>query len=270
MTTQLLIYERAVPVTSKRHGDWSLKKSTDFSFAKNVNSIPLLTVEFLHAAHEYAIVFTGKDDDVMPTIILGVRNKENLYLKEDVEWEATYIPAFIRRYPFVFSSNDEGKTFTLCIDEEYQGCNQEGRGERLFDADGEKTQYLDSVLEFLKEYQSQFQRTQIFCKNLKELDLLEPMRAQISMKTGEQMGIAGFMVVNREKLKELPGETLSKLAKTDELDLIYLHLQSMRNLNSMVDRVAITQKNKETDKPSDDKGEKSESKKATANKTKEK
>ena len=138
----------------------------------------------------------------------------------------------------MFSSEDGGKTFTLCIDENYVGCNEEGRGERLFDAEGEMTRYTASVLEFLKEYQAQFQRTQAFCKKLKELNLLESMRAQIKLNTGQQMGLTGFMAVSRDRLKALPAETLSELVKADELELIYLHLQSMRNLNAMVDRVA--------------------------------
>lgn len=59
------------------------------------------------------------------------------------------MPAFLRRYPFVFSSNDDASTFTLCIDEEFDGLNQDGRGERLFDSEGERTQYLQNVLGFL-------------------------------------------------------------------------------------------------------------------------
>lgn len=238
MSTQLLIYERAVPVNAKNHKDTYVKTTKDFSFAKNVNSVPLLAIEVGFAIQDYTVVFTGSDENIMPSVVLGVREKENLYLQEDGTWDAKYVPAFIRRYPFVFSSGDEGKTFTLCIDEEFSGCNTEGRGERLFDADGEKTQYLDHVLEFLKEYQAQFKRTQIFCQKLKELDLLESMRAQINLKSGEKMGLGGFMVVSREKLKALPGEKLEELAKTDELELIYMHLQSIRNLNNMVDLVA--------------------------------
>ncbi|MGC9327846.1 MAG: SapC family protein [Candidatus Hinthialibacter sp.] len=239
MTTQLLIYERATPVSKQKHGDWYIKKSTDYSFSKHVNSVPLMAVEFRNAAAEYAIVFTGSEDEIMPAIVLGVRERENLYVSENGDWDAKYVPAFIRRYPFVFSSNDEGKTFTLCIDEEYAGCNQEGRGERLFDADGEWTQYLKGVLDFLKEYQAQFQRTKAFCKKLKTLNLLESMRAQFTLNTGQQMGLSGFMIINRDRLKELPGDQLSELAKTDELELMYLHLQSMRNLTAMINKVQI-------------------------------
>lgn len=235
MSTQLLIYDNVVPVTKKEHGDLTIKTGSNYSFAQNVNSVPLMAVEFRQAASEYAIVFTGSDKEIMPAIILGTRHEENLYYSDTDGWDAKYIPAFIRRYPFVFSSGDQGGTFTLCIDEEFEGCNRDGKGERLFDADGEQTQYLKNVLEFLKEFQAHFQRSQTFCAKIAELDLLEPMGAQFN-QDGEKRSLTGFMAVNREKLKALSGEQLSELAKSDGLELLYLHLQSLNNFTSMVER----------------------------------
>jgi len=90
-----------------------------------------MAAEFASAALEYAIVFGGTGDVVLPAAVLGVRTDENLYVTEQGGWQAKYIPAFVRRYPFVFFTRDEGKTFTLCIDEAFPGFNQSGRGERL-------------------------------------------------------------------------------------------------------------------------------------------
>jgi hypothetical protein len=205
-----------------------------------VNSVPLIAVEFPHAASEYAIVFAGNDTAVMPVVILGLRNGENLYLNGKGGWDAKYIPAFIRRYPFVFSSTDDGKTFTLCIDERFAGFNRESKGQRLFGDDGKPSAYTDNVLKFLQEYQAQFQRTQSFCRKLKELDLLEPMQAQVTTGKGDRLSLSGFMAVNRDKLKKLSGDTLAQLASTDELELLYLHLQSMRNFNLMRERLQAT------------------------------
>ena len=137
----------------------------------------------------------------------------------------------------------------LCIDEAFDGCNEDGRGERLFDADGEQTQYLNSVLEFLKEYQMQFQRTQLFCKKLQELDLLEPMGAQLTLPAGEKLTLTGFQAISRDKLKALSGDQLAELAKTDELELAYMQIQSMRNFSGMLEKVgaAKTEEAEETE-----------------------
>ena len=246
MSTQMLIYERAVQLSSTTHKEWSVKTGSEYAFAKQVNSVPLVAVEFPQAAAEYSIVFAGTGDAMMPIAMLGMREDENLYLDEKNSWNAQYIPAFIRRYPFVFSSNQDKSTFTLCIDEEFSGCNQDNRGERLFDGDGERTQYLENTLRFVNEYQGQFQRTQLFCKKLQELDLLEPMQAQFTLSDGEQLRLAGFMAVSRERLKKLSDEQIAALFKTDELELVYLHLQSMKNFTGMVGRTQ-TQKDDKVD-----------------------
>lgn len=238
MATQLLIYETAVPVTHSRHGEWSVEVGTDYNFSAKLNSAPLMAVEFPSAAAEYAIVFAGTGDVVMPAVILGMRGDENLYLTRDGGWQAKYIPAFLRRYPFIFSSRDEGKTFMLCIDEGFPGFNREGRGERLFGEEKKPTPYVDNVLKFLQQYQVEFRRTEAFCKRLKELNLLEPMQAQISLDSGERMSLTGFSAVSRARLKTLSASVLAELAKSDELELIYTHLLSMRNFSGMRDRLA--------------------------------
>ena len=237
MATNLLIYETAVPVTKAKHAGWSLDPGSGYGFSRNVNAVPLAAVEFPNAAGEYAIVFGGSAQDPVPIVVLGVREKENLYLAKEGGWSARYIPAFVRRYPFVFASTDEGKRFTLCIDEAYSGFNQEGRGERLFDDQGQPSAYVQNVLKFLQQYQVEFRRTQAFCRKLRELDLLEPMRAQIGLASGERVALQGFMAVSRQRLKALPAERLAELARTDELELIYAHLQSLRNFGSVRERM---------------------------------
>jgi hypothetical protein len=237
LSTQLLFYSNAVPVSSQNHGDLSVKTGGDFSFARSVNSVPLTTVEFRRATPEFAVVFAGEGESIVPVAILGAQAEHNAFVKDDGTWDGTYVPAFVRRYPFVFASSDDGKTFTLCIDDAFSGCNREGRGERLFDADANRTQYLETVLNFVKEYQVQFQRTRAFCARLKELDLLEPMQATFTLPSGERRNLTGFMAVNRTKLKALEDETLAQMAKSDELELIYLHLQSMQNFSGMLKRI---------------------------------
>ena len=237
MAAKQLVYESAVPVSKARHAGWSIEAGSDFAFSRKVNSVPLMAVEFPAAAAEYAVVFAGNEDAVMPAVILGMRENENLYLGPLGGWQAKYVPAFLRRYPFVFSSPDEGKNFVLCIDEGFPGFNQEGRGEKLF-GDGKPTPYVDNVLKFLQSYQVEFQRTQAFCKKLRELNLLEPMRAQVTLDSGEHRTLTGFMAVNRARLKTLSGEKLVEMARNDELELLYAHLHSMRNFVAMRERFA--------------------------------
>jgi hypothetical protein len=238
MSAQLLIYESAVPVSNARHGQWSLEVGGDYAFSKRVNSVPLMAVEFPNAAPEYAIVFAGTGDAMVPAVILGMRADENLYLTKQGGWTGNYIPAFVRRYPFVFAGSADGKTYTLCIDESFKGFNQEARGQRLFNEEGKPTAYVENVLKFLEQFQIEQRRTQALCRKLQELNLLEPMRAQFNLGSGEQLALTGFMAVARDRIRTLNPEALAELVKSDQLELIYLHLQSMRNFQAMTARRA--------------------------------
>ena len=235
MAKQLLFYETAVPVSVARHRDLSVDR-VKYEFAASVNSVPLTAVEIPRAAREYTIVFAG-EDEVTPIAVVGVEGNENVYVSEDGTWNADYVPAFVRRYPFVFALSEDGKQLTLCVDESWGGCNNEGKGERLFDEKGERTPYLTEMLSFLEKYQAHFNRTQAYCKKLKELDLLEPMKADFTLPDGTKKSLVGFKVVNRDKLKALAADKLSELAQSDELELTYNHLLSMNNFALMLNRV---------------------------------
>ena len=230
---QLLFYDRVVPVNRERHRDWAVKVGTNYDFARTVNSIPLTAVEFGEAATFYPIVFVGRDENVISAAVMGLQADKNLFINDAGELKGAYAPAFLRRYPFVFSTNADDDRLTLCLDESYKGFNEAGFGERLFDAQGEQTQYLQGILSFLSKYQAHFKRTQVFCKKLQELELLEPMGVQFNLGDGQPRALSGFMAIQRRKLAQLSGEQLQELSRTGELELAYIHLQSLHNLGVM-------------------------------------
>jgi len=240
VSKKLLIYEKVVALSNQRHREWSIKSENSYGFARGLNSVPLTAIEFPKAAAEYPIVFVSAGEEVVPVAVMGVRDGENLFLDSDGKLDAGYVPAFLRRYPFVFSASEDGSTFTLCIDETFEGFNQDGRGERLSDGEGEQTRYLGGGLGFLQEYQAHFAATRRFCKKLQELELLEPVGAQFRLKDGQTGALTGFMVIQRRKLQEITGEKLEELSRTGELELAYVHLQSIQNLARMLRRASAS------------------------------
>lgn len=236
MTTQLLFYNQAVPITRAAHGDCFVEVLGSYGFSADVNSVPLMAVEFPHAAGEYPIVFGGTGTEITPAAILGVRGTENLFVDKNGAWGGKYVPAFLRRYPFAFSHVED--RLVLCIDEAFPGLNREGHGQPLFAADGAASPYVDGVVKFLQDFQQQFETTRRACARLVALDLMEPMQAQVTMADGTSLSLGGFQAVNREKLKALPSETLAEMVRSDEMEMINLHLYSMRNFDSLRDRLA--------------------------------
>lgn len=234
MSKQLLIYDRVVPISSEAHEAYSVKITQNYTFANSLNSCPLLAAEFTSASQDYAIVFAGSDGTVFPAILLGFQDGENLFVDDEGAWKGAYIPAFLRRYPFVFAEDVEGDgKFTLCIDEGYPGLNEEGRGERLFDSEGNRTQFLQSMLTFVTQFQAQFSRTKQFCDKLMKLGLLEPAQARFTTAEGKTGNLGGFLTIVRDRLKAIPESELREMFATDELELCYAHLHSLQNINRL-------------------------------------
>ena len=142
MEKQLLIYGDVKPVTLSEHGEFSLKGTGSLDFAAKVNSVPLTLPEIPMIAHELPVVFTG-GDAMVPAVIMGMRDGENLVINAEGKWQGRCVPA-PAPLSFVFSKAPESDRFT-CVDEGYAGWNKDNKGEQLFDGEGEQTQYLQGV-----------------------------------------------------------------------------------------------------------------------------
>ncbi|MCP4890568.1 MAG: SapC family protein [Rubripirellula sp.] len=266
MATQMLFYQDIAAVSKENHRDLAFKPIGDYGFAKKVNSVPLLITEFFNACGEFPIVFAGGEDAVLPHAIIGTRAQENLFVDADGKWQAKYVPAFIRQYPFVFAGTNDGKSLTLCIDESCPGFNRDGQGERFFDADGNQTMYLNNVIEFLQSYQASFQATTAFCKKIKELGLLTPMQASVTWASGEVNNLTGFQGIDAKKLRELEDDTVLELHKSGGLEALHAQLFSMQNFRSITELskpAAKEEVNSAEEVPAE--GDGSEDSEATAN-----
>lgn len=238
MAKQLMIYNNIQPLSSEAHRNWSVLIE-DYSFASHLISVPVLATEIPFAAAEYPIIFsaTANEGEYIPLAIVGLKEGENLMLDEKNQFTARYIPAFIRRYPFVLGGDKATDTMALCIDADSTAVSKDGsKGRKLFEENGEQTAHLKEVVEFLKDYQYRAEMTKVFCKRLHELDLLEPMQANITFKGRDDanLNLTGFYVVKREKLKALSDADALDLFKKDGLELIYSHIQSLANLNQLI------------------------------------
>jgi hypothetical protein len=236
---QPLFYKHVVPLNMEQHRNLYIDPEPGYRFAREANCVYIAGIEFPNACREYPIVFAGGGDGgLVPVALLGLKNDENLFLDNGNNWTGGYIPAYVRRYPFILAADSTGENFAVCIDETYAGFNTAREGEPLITESGEHGALLKRSVEFLKDYQRHAQITTEFCKTLKALDLLEPVQANIEMKSGEKFALAGFGCVNRDKLKALSGEQLKDLVTRNYADLIYAHLLSLANMNALLDRMA--------------------------------
>ncbi len=234
----LLFYERPVPLNADIHRQTRLGRlNNDFRFCQATNSIPLAAVEFFDAAREFPIAFTGREGEApFPIAIVGVRQNENLLIEPDGRWGGRYVPAFVRRYPFVLAEKENAEDFNVYIDEGYAGYGAQD-GERLFTDDGERTPLLTQALDFLSVYQGEIRRTRLFVEKLQALDLLVPRVLEVTRAGQSPLVLQGFSVVDEQKLQSLDDAKLLDLARTGLLAWIHAHLMSLANVAVLADRL---------------------------------
>jgi len=238
MTRQMLIYENAEVISPEAHGDVCVAPVTSLDFAAGLNSLPILAAEFERAGAQAPIVFAGEGEALTPVLLLGLAEGQNLYVNEAGQWTGRYLPAFLRRYPFIFTASpDQPDKLTLCIDMGFTAVNREGRGERLFDTEGKRTQFLENALAFTAEYQAQFQATRLLTARLRELDLLEPASLTATMPDGRKLVLGGFQRVQPERLLALPDADVIALHRSRILELIHLHIASMGQMAGLMERL---------------------------------
>jgi hypothetical protein len=234
----LLFYDKPVPLSAEVHRTTTLGSlAGDYRFSASTNSIPLAAVEFFDAAREYPIAFTGQEAGALfPIALLGVRHNENLCVTEEGQWDGTYIPAFVRRYPFVLAEKQDADDFNVYFDEAYPGVGAED-GERLFTDSGEQTPMLKQALEFLSTYQGEIKRTRQFVERLQALDLLVPRVLEVVRANSPPVVLQGFTVVDETRLAALGDADMLGLARGGYLGWIYAHLLSLGNVQRLSQRL---------------------------------
>jgi len=234
--TDLIFYQRVVSLDKEEHGKLKLDQVRNLDFARKTNSVPLVMGEFVDASRDLPIVFVkGADQSYMPVALLGLRESENLFIKPDGRWDGRYLPAFIRRYPFAPADTGDGKLL-VCIDEKAE-CLGVDDGEALFDENGPSST-LKNVIGLLQEYQEQALRTQAFSKRLADYNLLVESNAQARLGDGSDFRLSGMYVVDQNRLQVLDRDKVHDFFSSGELALIYAHLQSLGNLQQLVEKLA--------------------------------
>lgn len=236
-----LFYKAPQPVNANRHAGFGVRDKADLGFAAGSNVLPVGIGEFAIAAKHYPVVFSAEPPH-MPVAIVGLRNGENVYITADKLWaQSAYVPAYVRRYPFVFMESPDRKQMILCVDED-SGLVAEGGELALFDAEGKQTAIIDRAIEFCRMFHQQHEATRQFVVALAEHDLLGDNTTEIQLGENRKIELKGYKIVDRAKLDALDDAVFLDWRKRGWLAAIYYHLQSGTNWpNLMQQTVARAQ-----------------------------
>jgi hypothetical protein len=227
MAENPLFYQNIVPLDRVRHRDLRLvRDKRPLAFAATSHVIPAVVDEFASAARFLPILFIPAAPHPSPVFLVGTKTGQNLYVDGDGKWIDPYVPAFVRRYPFMLGT-PEGASPVICVDDKYEGLQEKGAGERLFGEDGADTPLLLDYAKLTETYFAAAKRTETFLETLAALQLLRSVTVEIRSETGASTALHGFQTIDEARLNALPDADFLKLRAGGFLPAIYAHLFSL-------------------------------------------
>ncbi|MES2452009.1 MAG: SapC family protein [Pseudomonadota bacterium] len=224
-----LFYREPQPLAPELHGGVRLKDG-DHDFAATTNALPVTVVEFVQVMRFYPIVFTQGDD--FPAAVLGL-GQGNRFVEAGRWASRHYVPAYARRYPFVFMDAGE-RGFALALDMVSDRVALGGdEGDALF-ADGKPTPLTEGALAFCGEFHQAHLQTRAFMDGLIEQELLIEQQAEAKLASGEPRRLAGFRVIDREKFGRLPDAVIIDWYRKGWLALVLFHIASLDRFSDLL------------------------------------
>jgi hypothetical protein len=170
---------------------------------------------------------------------MGLNEGVNVFLDDEggLADPSVYLPAYIRRYPFLLARlNQQSDDLSLCFDPTSGAVGEFDDGEALFDGD-QPSAATKAILEFCEQFETAGQRTAAFVEDLKKSGLLMDGEVAIQPEGYEQPFVyRGFQMIDEEKLRNLRGDELRKMNQNGMLPLIYAHLFSLAQMRDVFAR----------------------------------
>jgi hypothetical protein len=238
--TQLpLLYSALEPLSSNVHGKMKIRPVDKMPMIAATHAIPATVDEFTLLARHYPIIFAVGDTPV-PLALMGLSEGVNAFVDENGRAldSNMYIPAYIRRYPFLLARlKQDSDELSLCFDPTAGAVGEFDEGEPLFEENGEPSAATKAILEFCEQFETAGQRTAAFVDDLQKSGLLMDGEVAIQPEGAPQPYVyRGFRMVDEEKLRDLRGDELRKYNQGGLLPLVYAHLFSLSQVRDLFSR----------------------------------
>lgn len=229
------MYQNVEIINSVEHKNKAVKEIKSLASTKEMISAPISFTEFYEACRDFPIFF-AKDaqGEWFATALLGYNNK-NMFVDDNGKWKTgAYIPAFIRRYPFILVKTDgedeKNPNYTLAVDKECLEDATESNKERALYDNDEPSKLSKGAMDFLIELNSTAEATKGFIKDLEDWGVLVAQTASMVDKEGNTHNLNGFFTINEEKMAHLGEKKKIDMCNKGALPLITAHLISLGNI----------------------------------------
>jgi hypothetical protein len=233
-----LFYSAIEPLNLDQHGKMKVRGITSMPEVGHTHAVPLTVDEFTLVQRHFPIVFSVGDTPV-PIALMGLNEGVNVFLDDNGRSTDPnlYIPAYLRRYPFLLAKlRPDSDELSLCYDPTSGAVGEFDEGEPLFEGD-QPSAATKAILEFCEQFEAAGLRTNAFVEDLVKSDLLMDGEVAIQPEGFDQPFVyRGFRMVDEEKVRNLRGDELRKMNQNGMLPLVYAHLFSLSQMRDIFAR----------------------------------
>ncbi|MCH1491099.1 MAG: SapC family protein [Luminiphilus sp.] len=221
------------------HKDLRITDTAGAPLGDAIHNCPAYTFEFRDLQGDFPILLQNTDQDgLIPVALMGFEAGENLFLDGD-GWQALSRPAFLRKGPFLIGQHqteDGEEVRLLSVDMSHPRVSEDQTGEAVFQPLGGRTEYLERVADLLEQIHEGADHTRRFTTALNDLDLVESVTMDITLRDGSKNQLMGFFALNEDRVRDLSGEALAELSARGFLMPLFMMLASLSNMGRLIQR----------------------------------
>lgn len=225
---------RAALLDNVTHRDLRLQTRLDAAWGDAVSAVPTVPAEFKQMQAHFPIVFqqSGDASRFQPVALLGLLESRSSFLGPR-GWEAGHLPWALERQPLLVGRDGEGWVVHIDLDSPRLSLSE---GAPLFLPNGGQSPLLERRVSVLQALHEGMQTLPDFIDALLQYQLLEPMSLDIEQADGSVRRVAGYYVIDEERLAALPGTAVAALHEAGHWFAIAMAVASLARIPALLER----------------------------------
>lgn len=231
-------------VSVERYGNRRWRRFTDYRFAGGDTGVPITAQEVPRAVLFVPVAFVRAGEAFELVAVQGLKEGQNLMVSPEGAWRGGYRPAHYRCHPFLLArpAGAESNERVLCFDED-SGLLIDGNAptgpakdgtEPFFGDDGEPTETIGRVFEFLGQHTNGLALAKRLCAALERAGLITTWDIRWIDTQGKNRTVEGLFRVDEIALNALSFEELGRLRDSGALAMAYGQLFSTAHMPDLL------------------------------------
>lgn len=226
-----------IPVSQTKHQASGFEKVSNYAHAAADIVVPVVVSEIAKLVPRMPLAFykTSEMKGYQLVALQGLLSGQNLFVTASNQFISGYVPAIYRGYPFRLFSVDGKTEQLLCIDEQSPFFHEQAEAddESIFTPEGEPSDLILQIRDFLSLIARDAQKTQEIVNLLADYEVIRPWHIKLEGLSETQQPLQDLYHVSEVALRELPADKTQVLNLRGALPLAYAQLFSEHRVEDL-------------------------------------